>query len=122
MDGKPQYIYPRKNWSSLMLFDCGHSAHKALTTQTVSTAPAAYLHRMQWLEDDQIGNLSNRWNWLEGWNSGQPNVHLGAVHYTRGGPWLESGQQCGFADLWLREHEHWAAATEYRSSVRADGN
>lgn len=112
MDGKPQSVFPRKNWSSLMLFDCGHAAHKALTPQTVSTASAAYLHRMQWLEDDQIGNLPTRWNWLEGWCSDRPDVQLGAIHYTRGGPWLETGEQYAFADLWLNEFHRWSAEAE----------
>ena len=24
MDGKEQHTYPRKNWSSLIMFNCGH--------------------------------------------------------------------------------------------------
>ena len=31
MDGREQTVYPRKNWSSLVLFNCGHSANAALT-------------------------------------------------------------------------------------------
>ena len=122
MDGKLQTVFPRKNWSSLMLFDCRHPAHKALTPHIVSTAPAAYLHQLQWLEDEQIGNLSNRWNWLEGWYSDQPDVRLGAIHFTRGGPWLESEQQFGFADLWRNEHRRWSDATETRSQAGVESN
>jgi hypothetical protein len=31
MDGKPQHVYPRKNWSSFIAFNGSHPAVKALT-------------------------------------------------------------------------------------------
>jgi hypothetical protein len=108
MDGKVQTRFPRKNWSSLMLFDCGHEANRALDPDRVSTASPAFLHRMQWLNDDQIGSLSRRWNWLEGWYSGRPKSPPGAVHYTRGGPWFDAWKGCDFAELWLEEHREWS--------------
>ena len=54
MDGKPQAAYPRKNWSSLMLFNCGHPANAALTPEVVNRETGAFLHRFQWLSDDQL--------------------------------------------------------------------
>ena len=33
MDGKVQTVYPRKNWSSLMLFNCDHPAVRQLTPE-----------------------------------------------------------------------------------------
>jgi hypothetical protein len=57
MDGKPQAAYPRKNWSSLMLFNCGHPSNKTLTPEVVNRETGAFLHRFQWLADDQIGSL-----------------------------------------------------------------
>jgi hypothetical protein len=105
MDGKVQTSYPRKNWSSLMLFNCSHPRNKQLDLHTVNNEPGSYLHQMRWLEDDEIGNLDSRWNWLEGSSqkpaSGQP----GAVHYTRGGPWLPEWRHCDYADLWLMERD-----------------
>ncbi len=88
MDGKVQTSYPRKNWSSCMLFNCGHPSTRQLTPELVNRETGAYLHRMQWAADDEIGALPTEYNWLEGWNekpaSGLPKV----VHYTRGGPWF----------------------------------
>ena len=89
MDGAVQTVYPRKNWSSLMLFNCDHPAVRSLTPDVVNRESGAYLHRMQWVADEDIGALPVEWNWLEGWNEkpaqGTPKV----VHFTRGGPWFE---------------------------------
>jgi lipopolysaccharide biosynthesis glycosyltransferase len=105
MDGAPQSVYPRKNWSSLMLFNCAHPANKALTPEVVNQQSGAFLHRLQWLDDALIGAVPLTWNWLEGWNDppsqGTPKV----VHYTRGGPWFENWQNVAYADLWRQELE-----------------
>jgi lipopolysaccharide biosynthesis glycosyltransferase len=105
MDGKPQTVYPRKNWSSLMLFNCDHPSVKSLTPEVVNTQTGAYLHRMQWVKDEDIGSLPVTWNWLEGWNEkpaqGTPNV----VHFTRGGPWFPEWQNVDYGDLWRKERD-----------------
>ncbi|MEN0040995.1 MAG: glycosyltransferase [Pseudomonadota bacterium] len=100
MDGQAQTVYPRKNWSSFMLFNCAHPSTKQLTPDVVNSQTGAYLHRMQWAQDDEIGALPTNWNWLEGWNgepeSGKPH----AVHYTSGGPWFDNYQDVSYADIW----------------------
>lgn len=98
MDNKPQTQYPRKNWSSMMIFNNAHSANQALTPYRVNTHSGAYLHQFQWLLDSQIGTLPKRWNWLEGWDK-SPNPS--AVHYTRGGPWFDNWQDVDYAQEWL---------------------
>lgn len=111
MDGAVQTVYPRKNWSSLMLFDCSHPAVRTLTPEVVNTASGAFLHRLQWAEDDDIGALATEWNWLEGWNrkpiSGTPK----AVHFTRGGPWFPGYEAVDYAELWLAERDALLAGT-----------
>jgi len=105
MDGAIQTTYPRKNWSSLMLFNCDHPSVRKLTPEVVNRETGAYLHRMQWAADDEIGALPVEWNWLEGWNekpkTGTPKV----VHFTRGGPWFPNWQNVDYGDLWLAERE-----------------
>jgi lipopolysaccharide biosynthesis glycosyltransferase len=105
MDGAAQTVYPRKNWSSLMLFNCDHPSVKSLTPEVVNRESGAYLHRMQWVSDDDIGALPVEWNWLEGWNQkpaqGTPKV----VHFTRGGPWFERWQNVDYGELWCAERE-----------------
>ena len=68
MDGKQQYNYPRKNWSSCMLINCGHPANRQLTTGLVNnrTKTGAFFHRFSWLDDSLVGEISHEWNWLVG--------------------------------------------------------
>ncbi len=105
MDGAVQTVYPRKNWSSLMLFNCEHSSVKTLTPELINSATGAYLHRLQWVKDDDIGALPVEWNWLEGWNERPVSGTPKAVHFTRGGPWFEQWRDVDYADLWRAERE-----------------
>ena len=56
--------YPRKNWSSLIIFNCAHSANRVLTPAYVKEKDGAHLHRFGWLRDVEIGPLPLEWNWL----------------------------------------------------------
>jgi hypothetical protein len=105
MDGAAQTVYPRKNWSSLMLFNCDHPAVKSLTPEVVSRESGAYLHRMQWVKDEDIGALPVEWNWLEGWNQKPAQGAPKAVHFTRGGPWFERWQNVDYGELWCAERD-----------------
>ena len=105
MNGQEQTVYPRKNWSSLMLLNCNHPATQRLTVDRVNTESGSYLHRFQWAKDTEIGALDPTWNWLEGWNTPKQDGLPGAIHYTRGGPWFENWQDVDYADLWLAEYE-----------------
>lgn len=112
MDGKPQAIYPRKNWSSFMIFNCAHPDVKALTPAVVNSATAAYLHRFEWVSDDSaIGALDIDWNFLEG-EYRMLDTTPRVIHYTNGGPWFEQWQDCDFADLWLQERDMYLASEQ----------
>ena len=105
MEGQVQTLYPRKNWSSLMLFNCNHRLNRKLDLDMVNNQSGSYLHQMQWLPEDMIGSLEKRWNWLEG-SCPAVNVNkLGAIHFTRGGPWLEQWQHIDFASYWNKENQ-----------------
>lgn len=106
MDGCVQHQYPRKNWSSFIVFNCAHPSVKALTSLIVNTAEPSYLHRFSWLNDNEIGSLDIGWNYLEGWYPSHYK-NLRAVHYTSGGPWFENKIDCDFANLWIEEREHY---------------
>jgi lipopolysaccharide biosynthesis glycosyltransferase len=58
-----QYKYPRKNWSSVVLWNCEHFKNQLITPKFVNTAEALALHRFTWLEDSEIGELDIKWNW-----------------------------------------------------------
>ena len=66
MDGQKQVSYPRKNWSSCILWNCGHPANIILNPDVVSKESGAFLHRFYWLPDESIGDIPLEWNWLEG--------------------------------------------------------
>ena len=107
MDGKKQTIYPRKNWSSFILFNCSHPSNKKLTVDLVNQETGAFLHQFKWLKDQEIGSLDERWNWLEGWTSNHNNNQPFAVHFTRGGPWFSEWQDVEYAKEWIKERNEY---------------
>jgi len=105
MDGKEQSQYPRKNWSSLIIWNCAHPSNAQLSLDTINQASPSYLHRFSWLNDFDIGEISLEWNWLVGWYQEPQDGTPRALHYTEGGPWFDEYKQCEYADLWLKEYE-----------------
>ena len=102
MNGKPQTSWPRKNWSSLMIFNNEHPKNKTLNPLTINNQSGAFLHRFRWLEDDEIGTLPLKWNWLVDWYKESNGDGIpAALHYTEGGPWLNEYKHCDYADVWL---------------------
>jgi lipopolysaccharide biosynthesis glycosyltransferase len=103
MDGQKQTIYPRKNWSSVMLFNCGHPANRKVTQSLVNDPEinGAYLHRFSWLNDFEIGELHHTWNYLVGVYDDIKKPKL--IHYTEGGPWFENYRNCEYNELWKQE-------------------
>jgi hypothetical protein len=105
MDGQVQTLYPRKNWSSMMLWNCAHPSNRVLTPDLVSRETGAFLHRFQWLDDAEIGAVGEEWNWLEGWYPKQPDSRPKAVHFTRGGPWFENWRDVDYGPEWLEARD-----------------
>lgn len=116
MDGKGQTTYPRKNWSSFMVFNGRHPDVKALTPDVVNEASPAYLHRFGWIaNDDDIGALDIRWNFLVG-EYEKPRSTPSAIHYTNGGPWFEQWTDVDYADLWEAARDLATAEETYRAA------
>ena len=103
MDGQKQTIYPRKNWSSVVLWNCSHPSNRVVTQDFVNDTElnGAYMHRFSWLKDEEIGELDHTWNYLVGVYNDIETPKL--IHYTEGGPWFENYRECEFADLWKKE-------------------
>jgi cytidyltransferase-like protein len=104
MDGAKQRNYPRKNWSSMILWNCEHPANKCLTPELVNTESGQYLHRFSWLPDHLIGEIKPEWNWLVGWNQEPKDGKPKAIHYTEGGPWFKNYRTCEYSDVWMNEY------------------
>ena len=107
MDGQAQTRYARKNWSSVMAFNCEHKANRKLTAELINSVPGRDLHRFCWLKDNQIGALRPRFNWLAGVTQGVDDPCI--VHWTEGGPWLEQYRDVAFADEWFQARREWLA-------------
>ena len=103
MDGSPQQDYYRKNWSSFVLWNCGHPKNKQLKKETVNTATGGWLHAFSWLEDNDIGSLPDYYNWIEGTSRGD--VHPKVIHYTLGGPWFDGWKDVAFNDEWWKYYK-----------------
>lgn len=84
MDGQMQLIYPRKNWSSVVLWNCEHPANRRLSLQDVNERPGRDLHAFYHLHDSEIGDLPSEWNWLVGVNQKPENPKI--AHFTLGTP------------------------------------
>lgn len=101
--------YERKNWSSLMLINCGNYPWRKITPEYVAKASGSHLHRFEFLKDDRIGELPREWNHLVGEYDHDPNIKL--AHFTIGIPPFYPN--CDYAHEWnlelktLTGHEHW---------------
>jgi len=105
MDNQVQTQYPRKNWSSVMLVNCGHPSNKILTKELVNDpkTTGAFLHRFSWLKDSEIGEFSHEWNWLVDWYVPGKDGYPRGLHYTSGGPWFENYRFCELNHVWKSE-------------------
>jgi hypothetical protein len=101
MDGQIQTTYPRKNWSSVVLWNCDHSANARLNLTTLNQWPGRMLHAFAWLHDAEIGELPPEANWLVGVQP-KPARPIFA-HYTLGTPNMPGLEDSEHAELWLRE-------------------
>lgn len=103
--GEVQSVYPKKNWSSLMLFN--NKQCKALTPDYVNNASGLDLHRFNWLENEnKIGEINNEWNYLLEVHNSDLNQNIQGkklVHWTLGGPWFKDQRKAGgiFALDWF---------------------
>lgn len=101
MDGQVQSVYPRKNWSSVILFQ--NSMCHRLTPDYVNTVTPAMLHRFTWTQDELICPLPLEWNWLVGEYESRLDVPI--LHYTLGGPWFPQYRRGPEANRWVQEYE-----------------
>lgn len=98
--GMPQTPYGRKNWSSVMLFNCERC--RALTPEFVNSATGLELHQFRWLADAEIGELPPAWNVLVGVQELPPEPKV--LHYTLGGPWFDDCRTMPESERWLQAH------------------
>jgi lipopolysaccharide biosynthesis glycosyltransferase len=94
--------YPKKNWSSVILWNCGHQSNRALTMSYVTNATGAQLHRFEHLKEHDVGEISKEWNWLAVEYDHYNRAKL--VHYTLGTPCLSDYAGCNMSEYWHAEY------------------
>jgi hypothetical protein len=99
--GAPNENYPRKNWSSVILWNCANYPNRMLTPKFVQSHPGSYLHRFSWLDDQRIGELPIEWNWLP--DELGPNDQARLLHYTLGTPCFNEFAATTQAEVWHQE-------------------
>jgi hypothetical protein len=96
-DNKNEW-YPKKWWSSLMMFDCSSpDIVKNLTLENINNKPASWLHRMEWAAS--IGNIPREYNHLVGYYPYDKNA-IG-VHFTDGSPMYHQYKKEDYANDYL---------------------
>lgn len=101
--GNHQHVYPKKNWSSVMLFNCWTAPCKRLSVDAVNESSGKYLHQFEWTKDSRVGELPIYFNHLVGEYDEGPDTII--AHFTRGTPCFKGYEDQEFADEWREELE-----------------
>jgi lipopolysaccharide biosynthesis glycosyltransferase len=99
--GSKNENYPCKNWSSVILWNCGHPENKIMTPEFIQKSTGAQLHRFTWLDAALVGQLPTEWNWLPDEYGANPGAKL--CHYTLGTPSFHEFATTPMGDEWHRE-------------------
>ena len=98
--GNKNEDYPRKNWSSLILWNCEHKSHKVLTPDFIENQSGAFLHRFSWIKDEEIGSIDKEWNWLAMEYEEKKSINL--IHYTIGTPCFKEYENKSLSSFWKK--------------------
>ena len=98
--GQKNEDYPRKNWSSVIIWNCEHPKNKILTPDFIESMNGAFLHRFKWLDNVEIGELDKKWNWLAVEYPEIKDANL--IHYTLGTPCFEEYKNTSMANYWKK--------------------
>lgn len=102
--------YPRKNWSSVVVWNCSFYPHRRLTPEFVAKSSGSDLHRFAWLQDNQIGELPPEWNRLV---MEQELTDADKLrHFTIGTPCFAEYADCDGAEEWHQTYKRAVAPIE----------
>jgi hypothetical protein len=99
--------YPKKNWSSVIAWNCYTCPSQKLTPEYVQNSTGAHLHRFDWTSPDRVGDLPLEWNWLV--SEYEYNSYAKLYHYTIGTPCFKAYSSCENSEEW---HNEFVLSTE----------
>lgn len=102
--GQKNEDYPRKNWSSVIIWNCSHPKNKQLNPSFINNKEGSFLHRFKWLNDQEIGDLPKSWNWLAIEYPEKNNLKL--IHYTLGTPCFKDYANTSLSEFWKKAHQN----------------
>lgn len=107
MGGMPQTVYPRKNWSAVVMYNCDHPSTQKLTKEVVERETPKFLHRFEWLKDEEIGELPLEMNFLVEEQEIPYEDYLPFnIHHTLGAPCFFENLNVDYADYWKTEFKN----------------
>lgn len=98
-----QSNYSRKNWASVMIVNCEHSAWFGLTPQAIQMKSPMQLLQFQDLLDSEIGELPKEWNVLVDEGHELENANL--LHWSAGLPTFRHYQNARASKDWHNEFD-----------------
>ena len=108
--GQKNEDYPRKNWSSVIIWNCEHPKNKILTPSFISQKEGSFLHRFKWLDDKEIGELPKTWNWLAIEYDAKNKLDL--IHYTLGTPCFKDYANTALSKFWKKSFNNLLAGKD----------
>ena len=102
LGNQPQVYYPRKNWASVILFNCSHPDSRRLIPKVIKEQTPKWLLEFDWIEKPaSLGMIPLEYNYLIGYYSDpMSDSGIKAVNYTDGGPWDVNYRNVDFVDEW----------------------
>tara|TARA_Y100000766_G_C18882627_1_gene594226 strand:+ start:711 stop:1361 length:651 start_codon:yes stop_codon:yes gene_type:complete len=101
MDGIVNKTYPRKNWSSLMVFK-NEGFKDILVKEYLDNASPAELHQIKWACNKCVSSIPKKYNCLVGHYDC---TNAKALHYTNGGPWFDKYKNSEKSLEWWKVYE-----------------
>lgn len=97
----PNVDYPRKNWASMMLINCGHDAWSNMAPASILATPMIDLLQLKFIKDEDIVELDSCWNRLV--DEDQPVQGAKLLHWTAGSPAFDHYKYSpGAASWWMQ--------------------
>jgi hypothetical protein len=109
LDGRLKNQYFRKNWSSLVLWNCGHPSNRKLTAEKVNLSEGISMHGFVWLDSHEIGDIPESHNYISGVSTKVSSID--SIHFTEGGPW--NRKDVPYSDIWIKEYEEWCRDADH---------